>query len=175
MKLAKHLRGGRFALFVGAFALLLAQRAQAQVFVSATDDANTSNDTSRGPTTTNDRADFIEIRNFQSVSGEPPVTTTRKKIGYFKYDVSGVDPLLYQFATLTGAFQGGRDGNGTFTVYGLNDGETNTDNVPDGSVGEVNWSESTLSYSNGLGVDVTVATTALGDLGIDLTETALLA
>jgi len=164
---------------ISAFSALLAfafvshlvqpERAQAQVFVTATDDASTSNDTSRGPGVTNDRNDFVEIRNYQDVSGDPPVTTTRKKIGFFKYDISGINSQLFQFATLTGVFT--RGGDGTYTVYGLNDGEMNLDNVPDGSVTEANWSESTLTYSQGLGVDTSVATTALGDLGIDPDET----
>jgi hypothetical protein len=133
------------------------QQAIAQGFVNATDDANTSNDTSRGPTTTNDRADFIEIRNFQQVG--PPVTT-RKKIGYFKFNIGAVNPAFYSFATMTALFQGGRDGNGTFTVFGLNDGvET-----------EATWNESTLTYAMGLGVNPGVAPDTLGDLGIDLAE-----
>jgi PEP-CTERM motif len=144
--------------------LLQPERVQAQVFLNATDDCSTSNDTSRGPTATNDRIDFIEIRNFLTEGN------TRKRVGFFKYDISGIDPLLYQFATLTGVFT--RGGNGTYTVYGLNDGLTNSDNG--GTVTEANWSESTLSYSNGLGVDVNVAPGTVGDLGIDPAETTLL-
>jgi hypothetical protein len=142
-----------------------------QVYLTATDDANLSNDTSRGPATTNDRSDFIEIRNF---AADATGATTRKKAGVFKYDISSVDSRLFPFATLTGLFQGGRDGNGVYNVYGLNDGEQNLDDVPDGTVGEANWSESSLRYNHGLGVDVSVATTAVGNMGFDLTEVALL-
>jgi hypothetical protein len=150
--------------------VLVLGRAQAQVYLTATDDANTSNDTAQGPTTTGDSSSFVAIRNYQLAD---PVTT-RKRIGYFKYDISGIDSRLFQYAGLAGAFSGGLDGNGTFTVYGLNDGVTNTDNVPDGSYNEASWAEGTLTYSMGLGVDTTVATTALGDLGIDPAETTLL-
>ena len=144
--------------------------AAAQVYVTSTDDANTSNDTSRGPTTTNDRADFIEIRNFVDAAG----TATRKKAGIFKFNISSVDTRLFPLATMSATFSGGRDGNGTFNVYGLNDGELNLDNVADGTVGEHNWSESTLRYNHGLGFDVSVPTTAVGNMGIDLSEATLL-
>ncbi|QDV74494.1 PEP-CTERM sorting domain-containing protein [Botrimarina mediterranea] len=161
------------AILASAFLLggVLISDVEAQVYLTATDDANTSNDTSRGPSTTNDRGDFLEIRNF---ANDASGSTTRKKVGVFKYDISSIDTRLFPFATLTGTFANGRDGNGTFNVYGLNDGEQNLDNVPDGSVGEANWSESSLRYEHGLGFDPTVATTAAGDLGIDLTEVMLL-
>ena len=150
---------------------VLTHTASGQVYLTATDDANTSNDTSRGPATTNDRNDFIEIRNY---AADATGATTRKKSAIFKYDITSIDTRLFPFATLTGTFSGNRDGNGVFNVYGLNDGVQNLDNGPDGTVGEANWSESSLRYNHGLGVDVSVATTAVGDLGFDLAEVTLL-
>ncbi|QDU89773.1 hypothetical protein Pla175_31680 [Pirellulimonas nuda] len=157
-------------LLVATAALALSTNgADAQIFLTNTDDANTSNDTSRGPTTTNDRSDFNEIRNFFDGG-----TTTRKKIGYYKFDISGINPILFPFATLSTQMPNGRDSAGVVSVYGLNDAVTNTDNVPDGTYGEADWTESTLSYSRGLGVDTSVATTDGYNLGIDPNETTLL-
>ncbi len=144
-------------------------RSEGQIFLTNTDDANTSNDTSRGPTTTNDRSDFVEIRNFFDGA-----STTRKKIGYYKFDISGINPILFPFATLSGIMPNNRDGAGLISVYGLNDGVTNIDNVPDGSYGEAAWTEGTLSYSKGLGVDTSVPASEGLNLGIDPNETTLL-
>jgi len=167
LNVTTHWKAAGVAFFVGASIAhtVLLERATAQVHLVATDDASTSNDTARGPTATNDRSDFVEIRNHPA---------TRKRIGYFKYNISAIDPLLFPFARLSGSFADGRDGNGSWNIYGLNDGETNTDDVPDGSFGEANWTEGALTYAMGLGVDVTVSPATVGDLGLDLTEISLL-
>lgn len=157
-------------LAAAAMALLITTSdAALAVSVSVTDDAYTGNDPNRGPGVTGDRNEataFFEVRHHEA---------PRKKIGYIKYDISGIDPSLYSSATLSGAFATtSHDGAGTWNIYGLNDGEDNTDDVPDGSFGEANWTEDALSYDKGLGVDVTVPADPDTDLGLDLTEIALL-
>ncbi|CAK9037463.1 Uncharacterized protein SCF082_LOCUS22166 [Durusdinium trenchii] len=137
-----------------------------QVYLSATDDAFTSNDLAAGPGTTGDRSDFVEIRYYEDAS------TNRRRIGYFKYDISEIDSALLPFATLAGTFANGRDGNGEFNVYGLNDGVLNTDDDP--SVTEANWSEGSLSFSKGLGVDTSEPSGLGNTLGLDLNEVTLL-
>src|SRR3989304_4021020 len=167
LNVTTHWKAAGVAFFVGSSIAhtVLLERGTAQGHLGATDDASTSNDTARGPTATNDRSDFVEIRNHPA---------TRKRIGYFKYNISAIDPLLFPFARLSGSFADGRDGNGSWNIYGLNDGETNTDDVQDGSFGEANWTEGALTYAMGLGVDVTVSPATVGDLGLDLTEISLL-
>lgn len=146
--------------------LLFSPPASGQVYLSATDDAHTSNDLAAGPGVTGDRGDFVEIRYFENE------TTNRRRIGYFKYDISGIDSGLFPFAVLSGTFANGRDGNGEFSVYGLNDGVLNTDDDP--SFNEANWTEGSLSFSKGLGVDTSEPSSLGNTLGIDLNEVSLL-
>jgi PEP-CTERM motif len=130
-----------------------------------TDDGYAANDPNRGPGVGGNRSDFFEVRHHEA---------PRKKIGYLKYDISGIDASLFPSATLSGGFaSSSHDNAGVWNIYGLNDGEDNTDNVVDGSFGESNWTEEELSYSQGLGVDVSVAVDST-DLGLDVTEIALL-
>ncbi len=129
------------------------------------------NDTQTSPSTGGNRTDFFGVRTL-----DQGPTTTRKHIGIIKWDISGVDPSTYDSATLFNQFwRNNLDGNGVWTVYGLNDGETNTDDVADGSFGEANWFDTNgttqVSFDKGLGVVVGTPRDN-GDLGIDLTEVA---
>jgi hypothetical protein len=155
-----------------AIAVVLAVNAPVRslaVSLTVTDDAYTGNDPNRGPSATgdcNEATAFLEVRHHSA---------PRKKIGYIKYDISGVNPSLFTLATLSGDFATTtHDGPGLWNVYGLNDGEQNLDDVPDGSFGEANWTEANLSYDKGLGVSTSVPVEPDTDLGIDLTETTLL-
>jgi hypothetical protein len=156
-------------LSVSSMTLFIVGVAWAGPILSTTDDAYTGNDPNRGPTVTGDRNEataFFEVRNHSA---------PRKKLGYVKYDISGVSPSLYATATLSGGFSTTtHDGAGVWNVYGLIDGVTNTDDVADGSFGEANWTEGGLSYSRGLGVDVAVLPETVNDLGLDFAEVTLL-
>lgn len=155
-------------LTVASVALVAAGVSTAGPILSTTDDAYSANDSNRGPTVGGDRNEasaFFEVRHN---------VAPRKKIGYVKYNISGIDPGIFATATLSGGFSTtAQDGAGVWNIYGLNDGETNLDDVPDGSFGEANWTEGGLTYSKGLGVDVTVPL-ADTSLGLDLTEITLL-
>lgn len=148
----------------------IANSAQAVISITVTDDGYAANDERRSPETNGDRNEasaFFEVRHYYV---DP---TVRKRIGYIKYAVSGLDPIIYDSATLSGEFAGNFDGAGTWNVYGLNDGEENLDDDPNGNFGEANWTEAGLSYSKGLGVDPNVPIES-PDLGLDLTEITLL-
>ena len=139
-----------------------------------TADGYTANDTNRGPGVGGDRNEasaFMEVR-YNS-------TAPRKRIAYLKYDISAIDPSTFSSATLSGTFSTtAQDGAGTWNIYGLNDGLANTDDVPDGTFGEANWTEGDpsnfLTYSKGLGVDNSVLDTDGTSQGIDLTEVTFL-
>jgi hypothetical protein len=146
--------------------LLVAPWAFAGTILAPTDDGYSANDPNRGPGVGGDRTDFFEVRH--------NTTAPRKRIGYLKYDISGIEPRFYWSAKLSGVFQSSsHDNAGVWNVYGLNDGVTNTDDIADGSFGEANWIENNLTYSKGLGVDPS-ATTADSSLGLDLSEITLL-
>lgn len=158
----------RLMVLVGV-SLLTVGSVEAGPILTTTDDAYAGNDSNRGPTVVGDRNEasaFFEVRHL--------TTTVRKKIGYIKYDITGVNPSLFPTATLSGGFSTTtNDAAGTWNVYGLIDGVTNVDDVADGSFGEANWTEGGLTYAKGLGVDPTVTTTD-ASLGLDLTEITLL-
>jgi hypothetical protein len=99
----------------------------------------------------------------------------RIRIGYVRYDITGVDPALYSSATLSGTFTAssynGPTGGGSWNVYGLND-----DVVAAGGIQGNDWIESDINYSNAAGVDNAAAegtfaftsdATPLGTLSFD--------
>ncbi len=159
----------RMLLAASAATFLFCGAASAGPILTTTDDGYTGNDPNRGPTVGGDRNEasaFFEVRH--------NTTAPRKKIGYIKYNIAGVDPSLFPTATLSGGFSTtSQDGAGTWNIYGLNDGVTNTDDVADGSFGEANWTEGSLTYDKGLGVDPSVST-ADASLVLDLSEITLL-
>jgi hypothetical protein len=155
-------------------ALAVASAATAGPILTTTDDGYTANDPNRAPTAVGDRNEasaFFEVRHLTS-SATP--ANPRKKVGFIKYNITGISPSVFASATLSGGFSTtGQDGPGVWNVYGLIDGTTNTDDVPDGSFNEANWTEGGLTYAKGLGVDPTVSTTD-NSLGLDLSEIVLL-
>lgn len=162
LKISKHV-------IPTALLLLLTGGVSDAVLIANISDSFTQNDPSRGPDSVQNRDDFVLVRDYADSS------TNRKAIGYFKFDISGVDPANYGTATIGGSFQStGHDSAGTWNVYGLLDGVLNTDDVADGSFSEENWSETALSYDKGLGVDTSVLPETPNDLGIDGAETILL-
>jgi hypothetical protein len=180
-------------LSVGVMVIGLGVRAEAGPVLYSIEDLDVRNDgpqaggggSTGAPNAVNNRSDFFEVRNLASGTN-----TIRRRIGYVKFDISGIDPSLFPTATISFSFSGGKRGSGVMSVYGLVDSAPNADS----SFTEANWfayhdagGNSTtfsgvpvapadgLSYSKGLGVDVSVpASDFTGNLGIDPAEATLL-
>src|SRR3972149_2654381 len=91
---------------------------QAGIMLTPHADARLANDSNRGPTSNTGSSDLWEVRWHSA---------PRVRIGYVRYDITGVDPALYSTATLSGTFtassyNGPGDGSGMWNVYGLSDG-----------------------------------------------------
>jgi hypothetical protein len=86
-----------------------------------------------------------EVRWYDDFGG-----TSRIHIGYLRFDISGVNPALFQTATLSGTFTDSSfNGPGTWNVYGLND-----DVVSDGAGRLGNdWDETAVTFANAAGLD----------------------
>lgn len=129
-------------------------------------DARLSNDSNRGPTSNNGTSSVWEIRHLDDGS------TQRVRIGYVRYDISSIDPAVYDSATITGTFQSstknGPSSGAEIAVYGLND-----DVVADPMTGRLgnDWPETSVNYSNAAGV---VNASALGTLELELSELTFL-
>ncbi|TWT90877.1 hypothetical protein Mal64_12750 [Pseudobythopirellula maris] len=106
-------------------------------------DARLANDSNRGATSNTGSEGQWEVRWHEA---------PRVRIGYVRYDITGVDPSLFQYATLSGNFTGssynGPSSGGMWNVYGLND-----DVVADSGILGNDWGESDVNYSNAAGVD----------------------
>lgn len=107
-------------------------------------DARLSNDPDRGPTSNTGSSGQWEVRWHSA---------PRVRIGYVRYDITGIDPSLFPTATLSGTFtdssrNGPSDGSGKWNVYGLKDNV-----VASGGIQGNDWDESTINYSNAAGVD----------------------
>jgi len=99
-------------------------------------DADTllSNDSNRGPTVNHGSASQWQVRWHEA---------PRVRIGYVRYDITGVDSALFGLATLSGTCtDSSHDGPITANVWGLNDDAAGND-----------WDESSVNYSNAAGVD----------------------
>ncbi|WP_425399994.1 PEP-CTERM sorting domain-containing protein [Aeoliella sp.] len=108
-------------------------------------DTRLSNDTDRGPTSNTGSSSVWEVRWHSA---------PRVRIGYVRYDISGINPALFGSATLSGTFtdsgrNGPSDGSGMWNVYGLND-------TTSSGLGN-SWDESAVNYSNASGVDNSAA------------------
>lgn len=112
-----------------------------QAIIQLAPDADTllSNDSNRGPTVNHGSSSQWQVRWHEA---------PRVRIGYVRYDISGIDPSLFNTAYLAGTFTDtGKDGDpagANWEVYGLWDDVAGND-----------WDESTVNYSNAAGVDST--------------------
>lgn len=111
-------------------------------------DARLANDSNRGPTSNTGNEAQWEVRWHSA---------PRVRIGYVRYDITGVNPALYSSATLNGTFtasgfNGPSGGTGMWNVYGLND-----DVVASGGILGNDWGETAVNYSNAAGVDNSAA------------------
>ncbi|TWT36981.1 hypothetical protein KOR34_19270 [Posidoniimonas corsicana] len=109
-------------------------------------DARLANDSNRGPTSNVGSSGLWEVRWHEA---------PRVRIGYVRYDITGVSPSLFADATLSGTFTASSyNGPGTWDVYGLND-----DVVANAGTGRQgnDWDESTINYANAGGVDNSAA------------------
>jgi hypothetical protein len=121
-------------------------------------DAMIQNDTQSGPTVTSGTGGSMESRDYYTVS-TAGVVTSRMKMDFMKFDLSGItDPAVsgttLSMATRTSA---SKTGNYSLSVYAL------VDNTLDG------WTESTLCYNNAPGM----LASALGSFSIDSTKLTL--
>jgi len=120
-----------------------ATTAQAAVILSPDADTTLSNDSNRGPTVGHGSSSVWQVRWHSA---------PRVRIGYVRYDISGVDPSLYGAGTLHGTFsdsgKNGPSSGGMWDVWGLND-----DVVASGDIQGNDWNSSTINYSNAGGVD----------------------
>lgn len=130
-------------------------------------DARLANDSNRGPTSNTGSEAQWEVRWHSA---------PRVRIGYVRYDITGINPALYSSATLSGTFtasgfNGPAAGTGKWNVYGLND-----DVVASGGILGNDWGETAINYSNAAGVDNLAAlgtfaftsdVTLLGTLSLD--------
>jgi hypothetical protein len=99
-------------------------------------DAAIQNDSANGPTATSATGGSMESRNFTSG------TTTRLKIDYLRFDLSGITDPEVSGATLSMQTRtsASKTGNYSLSVYAL------VDNTLDG------WTENTLCYNNAPGM-----------------------
>lgn len=147
-----------------AFTTLCATAVHGQIMLIPDADARLSNDANRGPTSSAGSSSVVDVRWYDDGAG-----TTRIRIGYVRYDITGMDSSLFSSATLNGTFSassynGPSDGSGMWNVYGLDDGVAGND-----------WNESTVNYSNAAGVDNTAPlgtfaftnVTQLGTISLD--------
>lgn len=119
------------------------------VFVDA--DTYLSNDSNKGPSVNEGSSNLWTIRSFDNGSAQ------RARIGYLRFDISGVDPATYGTAVLGGHFERSDfNGSGVWNVYGLKD-----------SLNADNWDESTVNYANAAGVNNSAP---LGAFAIDPVE-----
>lgn len=131
---------------------LCAPAVYGQISLTPEADARLSNDANRGPTSTAGSSSVVDVRWYDDGAG-----TTRIRIGYVRYNITGVDPSLFGLATLSGTFSGSSyngpsDGSGMWNVYGLND-----DVVANGNIQGNDWNESTIDYATAAGVDNSAA------------------
>lgn len=108
---------------------------QAAIVVLPPDaDTTLSNDSNRGPTVNHGSSSQWQIRWHDA---------PRVRIGYVRYDITGIDSALYWSATLNGTCKDSKhDGPITADVWGLNDDAAGND-----------WDESTVTYATAGGVD----------------------
>lgn len=111
-------------------------------------DARLANDDNRGPESNTGSSSIWEVRWHSA---------PRVRIGYVRYDITGVDSMLFDTAILQGTFSGssynGPSTGGMWNVYGLND-DVAADGL--GRLGN-DWDESSVKYSNAAGVDNSAA------------------
>ena len=113
---------------------------QAAIVLLPDADTTLSNDSNRGPSVNHGAAAQWQIRWHSA---------PRVRIGYIRYDITGIDSALYWSATLNGTCKdSGKDGPITADVWGLND-----DVVAGGGIQGNDWDESTITYANAGGVD----------------------
>ena len=129
--------------------LLLGWNATAVADISLVPDADArlSNDTNRGPDSATGSAGTLGGQLWE-VRWHP----VRVRIGYLRYDISGIDPSMFSTATLSGTFRDGKDGpsdgSGLWNVHGLND-----DVVANPPRQGNDWDEATVAYENAGGVN----------------------
>jgi hypothetical protein len=107
---------------------------QAAIVLLPDADTTLSNDSNLGPTVNHGSSAQWQIRWHEA---------PRVRIGYVRYDITGIDSAFYWSATLNGTCRdGGKDGPITADVWGLNDDAAGND-----------WDSSTITYANAGGVD----------------------
>lgn len=117
--------------------------AEADISLVPDADARLANDANRNSGSAVGGSDQWEVR-WREVPG-----SFRIRIGYVRWDITGIDPSLFPSATISGFFTDtGRNGGGTWDVYGLKDSVTSS-----GGIQGNDWDESTINYSNAAGVD----------------------
>lgn len=128
-------------------------------------DARLANDSNRGPDSNTGSSSTWEVR--WLVDG----ATQRIRIGYVRFDLSGVDKSQYNLdgAYLSGSFRdSGRNGPGTWDVWGLNDAD-DLDNWLERDSGT--GTDDGIQYNNAPGV---VNSAPLGTWAIDTAVTTSL-
>lgn len=129
-------------------------------------DADTwlSNGAGEGPTNTHGGQERLQVRWYDDGAG-----VTRIRLGYVRFDISGINPDFFSTATISGTFErSNRDGPGTWQVWGLNDTITAT-----GTQG-ADWDEAATNYANAAGL-VNTAPIGTFEFSSDATQLGTLA